>query len=521
MHTTTEQTLKTDNLIQDDIAFQANRQVDVRSIRHYPGNPRRKSNPEYQRIKASIRYAGLDQPLIITQEPGKQDYVLHSGGNTRLQILQELFAETSEVRYRLVDCVFRPWDGESSVLFAHLRENELRGGLPFIDKALAVFSVKAMLEKELAVESLSLRQLEQLFRDRGFSLSHTMISKMGYAVTTLWPVMHEALSAGLGRPQVERIRALARATSELWSYLGIGEQEEFDAVFAELCRRHDCAEWDTQILAAALENELAVESERSQHVIHLALEAQLAGKPFDHFLPRESEVMAEERPITEKVKLNIQPKKQAVYADRPKLNNRSNSNQVAEAEVMTKLPTQKTAYHKLATDELILENDEIRIMDDESDLSSLRHRHWLCARQLAEQYNLSERVIQVPELGLGFLLHDVPPLALTEPDGTDMPLMVSALWWQLAACSAIAEAPTDAVLHYIERNSILYKALSAHNVELLIDSIEPPNAFWMTSKFWQQLSPPDWQLYLRMLETCRSIKRQAVEYDVKLWLPGG
>ena len=66
---------------------------------------------------------------------------------------------------------------------------------------MAVFEAKSILEQELAVENLSQRQLEELFRQRGFSLSHSMISKMGYAVDILWPVMPKALSAGLGRPR--------------------------------------------------------------------------------------------------------------------------------------------------------------------------------------------------------------------------------------------------------------------------------------------------------------------------------
>ena len=86
------------NLIEGDCSFQANKQVDVACIRHYARNPRRQTNPEYQRIKASIRAEGLDQPLVITQEPGADDYVLHAGGNTRLRILKELYEETAEER---------------------------------------------------------------------------------------------------------------------------------------------------------------------------------------------------------------------------------------------------------------------------------------------------------------------------------------------------------------------------------------------------------------------------------------
>ena len=52
--------------------------VEVTRIHNYALNPRRQANPEYDRIKASIRAEGLDQPLVITQEPGAEDFVLQA-----------------------------------------------------------------------------------------------------------------------------------------------------------------------------------------------------------------------------------------------------------------------------------------------------------------------------------------------------------------------------------------------------------------------------------------------------------
>ena len=112
--------------------------VPLVQIHPYERNPRLSPNPEYDRIKDSIRQHGLDQPLVITQRPGASDYIVHSGGNTRLKVLKELFAESGDPRHALVPCLFRPWRSESDVLLAHLRENDIRGSLTFIDKARAV-----------------------------------------------------------------------------------------------------------------------------------------------------------------------------------------------------------------------------------------------------------------------------------------------------------------------------------------------------------------------------------------------
>lgn len=102
-------------------------EVEISRIRTYEHNPRHGRNPEYDRIKDSIRIHGLDQPLVITQRPGETDYIVHTGGNTRLLVLKELFAETGDARFSPVPCLYKEWTSESDVLLAHLRENDLRG----------------------------------------------------------------------------------------------------------------------------------------------------------------------------------------------------------------------------------------------------------------------------------------------------------------------------------------------------------------------------------------------------------
>jgi ParB family protein of integrating conjugative element (PFGI_1 class) len=80
----------------------------VTAIRPYDRNPRRADNPEADRIAASIRAGGLDQPLVVTQRPGDAHYLVRAGGNTRLRILQTLFAQTGDPRFGHVHCLFRP-----------------------------------------------------------------------------------------------------------------------------------------------------------------------------------------------------------------------------------------------------------------------------------------------------------------------------------------------------------------------------------------------------------------------------
>ena len=111
-------------------------------------DPRQAPNSEYARIKDSIRAQGIDQPLVVTRRPGAAHYVIAAGGNTRLKILRELFQETNEPRFAHVTCVYKPWRGESDIVLAHLRENDLRGGLIFLDKARAVREARQLIETE-------------------------------------------------------------------------------------------------------------------------------------------------------------------------------------------------------------------------------------------------------------------------------------------------------------------------------------------------------------------------------------
>ena len=95
--------------------------LEVTQLGSYDRNPRRCANREYERIKASIRAQGLDQPLVVTCRPDETGYVLLAGGNTRLRAMLALYQETGDEAFRYLDCLFKPWVGESAVLLSHLR----------------------------------------------------------------------------------------------------------------------------------------------------------------------------------------------------------------------------------------------------------------------------------------------------------------------------------------------------------------------------------------------------------------
>lgn len=479
--------------------------IEVAHIQHYARNPRRHKNPEYDRIKASIRAEGLDQPLVITQEPDHEDYVLQAGGNTRLSILKELYQETGEERFLWADCLLKPWSKESNLLFAHLRENELRGSLPFIDKAQAVFEAKALLETEMSVEALSQRQLETLFNERGLGLSHSMISKMGYAVHTLWPVMPHALNAGLGRPQIEKIRSLERAALQIWQRRNLGDKSTFEMIFAELCRRYDNADWDIQPLRCALENEIAEESEQGIQAIRLEMEAYLTGSSFVAVDSHGDEY--EDSPHAGEKK--EEPLSSLSASELLNTDDESTGSKTPEDAISGTQDWDNAT--KVDMSSLSSNHNSLNQID------TLRTRMWECASALAERNGLGDRVIPVTNQGLGFLLCDVPSAELTQTLDDEMLGQVSSLWWQLAACSEITVAPIEILLGYLKGDSVLYQALEAQDAALLFGSVWTLDPGHIGSQLWQQLSEMDWQQLLDMMALYRRIKLFALETGTTLW----
>ena len=70
--------------------------LNINDVHVYDRNPRLSRNPAHAEIKESIRKRGLIGCLTVTKRPQSDKYILYMGGNTRLQIVKELYAETSD-----------------------------------------------------------------------------------------------------------------------------------------------------------------------------------------------------------------------------------------------------------------------------------------------------------------------------------------------------------------------------------------------------------------------------------------
>lgn len=439
--------------------------LEVTRLRGYDRNPRRCRNSEYERIKASIRSQGLDQPLVVTRRPGETDYMLLAGGNSRLRALRALYQETSDDAFRYLDCVYKPWVAESDVLLSHLRENELRDNLHFIDKARAVFEAKALLEAEMPGTPLSQRRLSELITARGLSFSQTLISRMAYAVHTLWPLIPQALSAGMGTPQVVRIQALERAARNLWLSRSLGSDGEFDAIFAALCRRYDSPDWVTEVLRGAIETEIADAADADIALVRLELEALIAGQPFPALAP--------ECPAGES--MQALPGEVAPAAGRGARN------------PPISRPAAKSTQAGATPPAQIQENGDTDA-GTERELNQLRQRAYRLARQLAEANGLGTLIQPLTDQGVGFAVQAVPDTAGTDlPDtDTDAVRWGAALWWQLAACADVKSTPPGSVV-----------------------PLEPLEAGPLAARLWRWLPDADWENLVALMENCRALHRVA------------
>ena len=180
--------------------------VSVHEIDFFDKNPRtRHDSEQYGHIKQSIRETGVQQPVHITRRPGDSRFVLAQGGNTRLKIVQELFAETGDERFAVIPAIFAEYTSEADIQIAHLIENEQRAEMCFWDKAQAYAAIRGMFQAE-SEKRLSLRELEQLFLTHGLSLSYKTLGLMFFAADHLNDL--GILAQHLSNPKTFDIRKL-------------------------------------------------------------------------------------------------------------------------------------------------------------------------------------------------------------------------------------------------------------------------------------------------------------------------
>lgn len=188
----------------------------------YVDNPRQTRNPLYDEIKESIRNRGLDHAPNVTRKTPADPYMIKDGGNTRLQILRELWEETGDHKYYRLELMFHPWTSDLDVLVGHMIENEMRGNMMFIERAIAARRIKEKLEAEKG-KSISVKALAARITEMGWSMNDSNLGQMLYAEELLFPVIPEAFWHGIGIDRVKKIRKLLDTCRTYWEAAATSE----------------------------------------------------------------------------------------------------------------------------------------------------------------------------------------------------------------------------------------------------------------------------------------------------------
>ena len=496
--------------------------LSLQQVKLYDRNPRRERNPLFDDIKDSIRnQSGLNNPLTVTRRPGEEIYMVESGGNTRLQILNELFEETGDEIFNQLHVLYRPWKSETHVLAAHLIENDKRGDMLFIDKALAIRELKTLFETEKN-EQYSIRQLTERLRKEGYAIDQNLLSRMNYAIDVLLPLIPEALRAGMGRPQVAKIRKIEKAFLHYWTQISQQEASIFDELFQDCLAENNRSEWDANALRQTLEDRITELLDIPIRTMRLDIDALLRGREVEITSPPEETPWQTETP----------EKHHSIGGDgsasegTPELTPSSPATELRGSTPATATTeTSAPAIPPIAKETSYGFDDNEPVGATTLGITDLRHSAYETAHQLATYYQLARCVQPSYDWGLGFLV-DLPEQPLIPDSSQELDakqrwqqMVRQWIWWLLYICSEQTARP-ERIPNLPESMSIRRLCLEGNQTELMRRIGQPA---WLSLSYQFLADPlvPDdhYQKLITLIQHCRTLRQEiGNDSDDPLWL---
>ena len=512
--------------------------LEIALIEPYDRNPRQETNPRYAEIKESIRaQRGLNNALEITRRPGAEHYMIRAGGNTRLQILKELLDETGDSAFAKVHCLFHPWTSDADVLTAHLIENELRGEMSLIDKALGLQALKVEIEAARG-EQLSRSELVRRLADAGYTVSRRHLIRFQYAADVLYPLIPTALRSGIGQPQIDALRALETAFRSYWNDVG-GESDRFQTIWKDALLMVDGPDFDVALARQHLETRLSGLLGHPVSRIRIAIDALLSGRAGATEGPEGgTEPAAEAEPFPEVSSGDPPAAADAppnVSQDERLATQTPSTNGVEGSTASAPAPNQETSIGTPeggaraadpASDVRSSpgETREPSELDSEpgtytgpTDLKSLRARNYVLALQIAQRTGLGDQCIRnLSANGMGFLV-DVPLEPITGSTREDH--LRRWLWWFLFSLTEFSIDQDRAawmITHqvtppdYLERDQDSFVGRPPSIVALVRDLLSSP-----------LLSDRDFDALSQLMDSCRMARQLCPDKDGEaLWKQG-
>ena len=195
--------------------------VSIDEIDTFEHNPRRIQDTDvYNDIKKSIENTGIQQPVHITRKPGESRFVLAKGGNTRLQIMKELYQETQDQRFKQMPCIYVDFESDRKMKIAHLIENEQRQDMCFWDKACAYQLMCNEFQAEY-VDELSIRDLALRLSIEGLQISNKTLNLFVFAHKNLSYL--DELAFNLSSPKTTELRRLFHELKEFYGETALND----------------------------------------------------------------------------------------------------------------------------------------------------------------------------------------------------------------------------------------------------------------------------------------------------------
>ncbi|MEJ1343112.1 MAG: hypothetical protein RPU64_11215 [Candidatus Sedimenticola sp. (ex Thyasira tokunagai)] len=506
----------------------------LEQIKPYDRNPRRDRNPRYEEIKESIRVQrSLNTPLNVTKRTGDELYMVEAGGNTRLQILQDLWDETNDVCFHRINAQYRPWVSESHVLTAHLVENELRGEMTLLDKALGLQALKEQLEEE-ADEALSRNEFLRQLKEIGYTVSKRQVIRMQYLAERLYPIIPTVARNGLVQREIDAIRDAEKAYLRFWiGQFGVEETEQFHLTFGDILSQHD-DNWDFESVRTELDLQLGELSSLEVAQVRMEVDALLYGE--QHHDSTELQPGAGDGAGSgDSATISVPPHKDASSDESANESGQELSTaQQPPAEQPTTAPETDSAHspeRQTRSDES--DTGSSRILDQytgPSDLKSLRARNLVLALQIAQRNDLSTCIRQI-NIGMGFLvdLPEVPFKVNEKGNGIGQDVIRQFLWWMLlGACEVLHgsgqtwELSNDRARIALTEEMRMLAPLRQEGIQGVIRTAGLPTPLEFIPH--QLLSSPhglddnSFRDLLLLLENCRRIRVKAGDTgDMRLW----
>ena len=203
-------------------------EITLDEVKLYDHNTRTNPNALYDEIKQSIKMRGLDNNPTITKRPGDSQYMIMNGGNTRLQILKDLYQDTQvqiqraekEDNKKLTQelqleadyyyrhkWLYKKFVSDLDCFSGHIVENEQRADTLFIDKVLAVTKFREFFKNQ-DIDIKSNRTIAAHITQHGWSISHASVGIMLFAIDELYPFIPTLLHSGFSAGKTNELRKL-------------------------------------------------------------------------------------------------------------------------------------------------------------------------------------------------------------------------------------------------------------------------------------------------------------------------